>query len=77
MPRKILPFAFLLTLPILGHAANPLPPLQVSPNGRYFVELDPTTGKQTPFFYLADTAWTLFNHPSPAEVDLYLEDRSK
>ena len=29
----------------------------------------------TPFFWLGDTAWCIFNHPSPADVNLYLDDR--
>src|SRR5437879_3834645 len=45
--------------------------LQVSPNGRYFVDQD---GK--PFFYLGDTAWLLFQRLNREEVDEYLKDRA-
>jgi hypothetical protein len=30
----------------------------------------------TPFFWLGDTAWSIFNHPQPADVDVYLADRA-
>src|SRR5882672_4620349 len=45
--------------------------LKVSPNGRYFVD---QTGK--PFFYLADTAWLLFQRFDAKEADDYLKDRA-
>ena len=51
-------------------ATNPLLAIRVSANGRYFVKAD-----GTPFFWLGDTAWCIFNHPSPDDVDLYLNDR--
>jgi len=51
-------------------AAEPPPPIRVSDNGRYFVRAD---GR--PFFWQADTAWCLFNHAAPKEVDAYLADR--
>ncbi|MGD1085450.1 MAG: glycoside hydrolase family 140 protein [Verrucomicrobiota bacterium] len=54
-----------------GFAAQPPQPIQVSPNGRYFVKAD-----GTPFFWLGDTAWSIFNHPKPEDVDLYLNDRA-
>lgn len=44
--------------------------LRVSKNGRY---LETHTGK--PFFYLADTAWTIANKLSPKEVNIYFDDR--
>ena len=43
----------------------------MSDNGRCFVKAD-----GTPFFWLADTAWGIFNHPQPADVDVYLADRA-
>lgn len=46
-------------------------PIRVSDNGRYFVKQD-----GTPFFWLGDTAWCIFNHPTPADVDFYLDDRA-
>jgi hypothetical protein len=51
-------------------AAEPLQPVRVSDNGRYFVKAD-----GTPFFWQADTAWGIFNHAAPADVDAYLDDR--
>jgi hypothetical protein len=45
--------------------------LQVSRNGRYFVDQD---GK--PFFYLGDTAWLLFQRLDREEADEYLQDRA-
>jgi xylan 1,4-beta-xylosidase len=76
MPRNHNLFAGLLGALAWGAAANsfaaePLPPIRVSDNGRCFVKAD-----GTPFFWLGDTAWSIFNHPAPADVDLYLEDRA-
>jgi hypothetical protein len=53
-----------------GFAAEPLQPIRVSDNGHYFVKAD-----GTPFFWQADTAWGIFNHAAPADVDAYLDDR--
>jgi hypothetical protein len=53
-------------------SSKPLPPIKVSTNHRYFVNAQ----TNAPFFWLADTAWCIFNHPSPADVDLYLDDRA-
>ena len=69
-------FAFLLGTMVLGaagasFAAQPPPPIRISENGRYFVKAD-----GTPFFWLGDTAWSIFNHPKPEDVDLYLNDRA-
>jgi hypothetical protein len=44
--------------------------LETSDNGRHLVLDD-----GTPFFYLADTAWTLFKRLSRQEVEEYLDDR--
>jgi hypothetical protein len=54
-----------------GFAVEPLQPIRVSANGHYFVKAD-----GTPFFWLGDTAWSIFNHPKPADVDVYLDDRA-
>ena len=59
---------------ISGAAAvegDELPTLHVSENGRFIVEED-----GTPFFYLGDTAWGLFEELNREEVDLYLQDRA-
>jgi hypothetical protein len=53
-----------------GFAAEPLQPVRVSDNGHYFVKAD-----GAPFFWQADTAWGIFNHAAPADVDAYLDDR--
>lgn len=45
--------------------------LRVSDDGRYIVKRD-----GTPFFWLADTAWSLFNATTLTDVDTYLEDRA-
>ena len=44
--------------------------LKVSSNGRFLVKAD-----GTPFFYMADTGWTLFTRITKEEADMYLEDR--
>jgi hypothetical protein len=51
---------------------DPLAPLQVSENGRYFVTAD-----GTPFFWLADTAWSLFVNLDRDEVERYLDTRAE
>ncbi len=45
-------------------------PIQVSPNGRYFVDQ-----KGVPFFWLGDTAWPLFAQYSREEAEAYLANR--
>lgn len=45
--------------------------LYVSPNRRYFID---QAGE--PFFYLADTAWTLFKRLDHEEIDLYFRNRA-
>jgi hypothetical protein len=56
-------------------AAPPPPaalgPLRVSDNGRYFVRAD-----GSPFFWLADTAWSIFVNLDRAEVERYLDARA-
>ena len=63
--------AGVLLLSVMSLGAAPLPAIKVAVNHRYFVKAD-----GTPFFWLGDTAWGLFNHPTPEEVDLYLNDRA-
>jgi hypothetical protein len=46
--------------------------MRVSDNGRYLIDDD-----GAPFFYLADTAWTLFYKPTLAEVRDYLVNRKR
>ena len=45
--------------------------LRVSADGRYLVNADGSA-----FTWVADTAWRLFNVPSRADADLYLQDRA-
>lgn len=51
---------------------QPLKPLKVSPNGRYFITSD---GK--PFFWLGDTGWLLFSKLKREEVIKFLDDRKE
>jgi hypothetical protein len=48
-----------------------LEPLRVSENGHYLAKPD-----GTPFFWLGDSAWDLFQRLDRAEVDHYLKDRA-
>jgi hypothetical protein len=48
-----------------------LPQLKVSENGHYLVKED-----GSPFFWLGDTAWGLFSHPSAADAAFYLKNRA-
>jgi hypothetical protein len=45
--------------------------LRVSANGRSLIQSD-----GSPFFYMADTAWQLFNKTTRKQADLYLETRA-
>src|SRR5688572_27917701 len=46
-------------------------PLQVSANGRYFVDQS-----GAPFFWLGDTAWPLLVRYTPPQAESYLENRA-
>lgn len=46
--------------------------LKISENDRYLVHPD-----GTPFFWLGDTGWALFQKPDREEVELYLKTRAK
>lgn len=63
----LFPF-FLGAAPAL--AAEPITPLRVSPNGRFF-----TDAAGRPVFVLADTAWGLFTRLKREEITEYLEHR--
>ena len=61
----------LLSLPAAkSPQAAELPQLQVSKNGRFLV-----TDKGKPFFWLGDTACSLFEKLNREDVDFYLKDR--
>ncbi|NLZ04754.1 MAG: DUF4038 domain-containing protein [Phycisphaerae bacterium] len=59
----------LLCSTVLG--AEVAGPIQVSPNGRYFVDQ-----KGEPFFWLGDTAWPLFVKYNKSQAEAYLKNRS-
>ena len=54
-----------------GKRSRPCTPPRVGPDGRHLVQAD---GR--PFFYLADTAWSLFHRLTREEADLYLRNRA-
>jgi hypothetical protein len=58
---------FFLLLAALSAAAQPI---RVSPNHRFLQNAD-----GTPFFWLADTGWLMFQKLDRDEVERYLEDR--
>jgi hypothetical protein len=62
--------ATVVSLMPISSARSELQPLRVSDDRRHFVTAD---GR--PFFYLADTAWTMIPRLSLEEVDEYLADR--
>jgi Protein of unknown function (DUF4038) len=58
--RAVAMSACALMLLGISLGAAPLPAIKVADNHRYFVTAD-----GTPFFWLGDTAWGIFNHPTP------------
>ncbi len=62
-----------LSIGVVGLASNPDYALDVSDNGRYFV----SKSTSEPFFWQADTIWTLFHRYNLTEVEIYLDDRAK
>ena len=52
--------------------ASAMEPIQVSDNGRYFVD-----AQGEPFFWLGDTAWLLPKKLNREEVERYLDDRQR
>ncbi len=65
-------FLVALCSPLLCTAAPKLGPIVVSPNGRFLQHKD-----GSPFFWLGDTAWLLFQKLDRAETERYLEDRRR
>ncbi len=51
-------------------AQDPLPPLKVSPNGRYM------TAAGKPFFWLGDTAWLILAKLNREDTERYLAERA-
>jgi hypothetical protein len=60
-----------LLIPFAATATPAGHPLRVSADGRHLVQAD---GR--PFFYLADTVWSLFHRLTREEADLYLRNRA-
>jgi hypothetical protein len=60
----------LATVAFLASAAPPAEPVVVSQNGHFLQYRD---GR--PFFWLADTAWLMFDKLNDADTEKYLEDR--
>ncbi len=71
--RKPVAFSLglLLFVSTFGMAAESLPRLQVSENGRFLV-----TDDGQPFFWLGDTAWELFHRLNREDVTRYLQNRA-
>lgn len=67
---RLLASVTLFGIGLTAARAQTPPPIRVSDNHRFLVTED---GK--PFFYLADTAWGLFNM-NREDIDLYLKDRA-
>src|SRR5260370_14145494 len=64
--------AFLCTAPSGKTRFTQHGPVRVSPDNRYLVHAD-----QTPFFYLADTAWNGALLSTPSEWDQYTRERAR
>src|SRR5438876_288256 len=64
--------AFLCTVPSGKTRFTQHGPVRVSPDNRYLVHAD-----QTPFFYLADTAWNGALLSTPGEWDQYTRERAR
>ena len=76
--RRLVPAAGVALALALGPSSSAAPagataahPLRVSADGRHLVQAN---GR--PFFYLADTAWSLFHRLTREEADLYLRNRA-
>ena len=46
--------------------------MEISTNGHYIID-----GNGDPFFWIGDTAWSLFTRYSIEEVELYIDNRIK
>ncbi len=69
-PSPLLVLFACLSVPSALEAGEAVFPLRAAPDGRYFVD---SAGR--PFFYHADTGWTVTKKLVPKEVDEYLDDR--
>jgi probable HAF family extracellular repeat protein len=63
-------FTLLLMITTLSTAFAETQQLKVSSNGRYLVKSD-----NTPFFWMGDTAWSLFSRLSQNDANAYLQNR--
>jgi hypothetical protein len=66
----ILPFLFAVALPAQAPNIGKIGPMAVAPGGHLLQYHD-----GTPFFWLGDTAWNLFQRLSREEAERYLENR--
>ncbi|HCO95592.1 MAG TPA: hypothetical protein DIU00_16865 [Phycisphaerales bacterium] len=64
-------FALSFVCAISSLSTAGLPELRISDNGRFLV-----TEEDTPFFWLGDTAWSLFMQTTREEAGYYLKDRA-
>ncbi|MBO9204052.1 MULTISPECIES: glycoside hydrolase family 140 protein [Niastella] len=74
---KVFSLVLMVVMAVAGQQSvarpiDPLQPLKVSPNGRYFMTAD---GK--PFFWLGDTDWLLFSKLKREEAIKLLDDRQQ
>jgi hypothetical protein len=80
-PIRIWAFALLLATGVLPCAGAELPRLKVSDNGRFLVRQD--GGDPSPFFWLGDTAWNLFQRtclqetPDQSGIEKYFAARAR
>lgn len=73
MMKAILPFFMFLLLLLMSCDKNSnAPRLHVSENGHYFVRSD-----GSPFYWIGDTGWAMFQQLTREQVDLYLDDRKE
>ena len=71
MKRPTLLIVILMTFPFSHATEMDSPRLKISNSGHHLVYEN-----ETPFFYLADTAWSLFSRLDKDEIEFYLNDRS-
>jgi Protein of unknown function (DUF4038) len=72
LTQSLAVLVLLLTLTLHGAPVAPAFPLKASNDGRNLVDQ-----RGRPFFYYADTAWTITKKLAPTEVSEYLDDRQK
>src|SRR5688572_29539703 len=68
---KLLAFCLLCIAAGTAHADDLTKPLRISPDGRFLMQPD-----GAPFFWLADTGWSLFQRLDQEDAEQYLKDRA-